>query len=423
MDDLKMVREAYGRIAPDDGLRARVRARLAAETGVTAETAGSRVSGGPGGHGRGGDEHGRGGRGRGGNGRGGRDWADVPVLRVRGWRRGTVPVGLAAAAAIAAVAITITGSGSGDGPVTVPAPPVALSTASGQPTARTILLAAARTAAAEPEGRFWRLHTVGGSTGTVEGPASYTILAPSEFDGWRSPSAGDTDVTFQRDLPAHPLTDRDKAAWESAGSPSSFKVRNNEDFVTYTTGEGDWRQEKASPEDKRQAARSLKELCARPEAAPKCSPATLLNWQDKERIAADPGRFQELLFPRAAGQEAGPAAKLQQGFVFLIDQPASPKVRAEAFRVLADLPGVRSRQDVTTSDGRAGIGIAADGKMIDESDAAFEYMIIFDPETHTVIGEKQTITAGTYRGLGAGTLLMQTSVKQAGWTSEDPHHD
>ncbi|GAA4586963.1 hypothetical protein GCM10023194_34580 [Planotetraspora phitsanulokensis] len=373
MDDLKMVRDVYGEIAPDPQLETRIRARLAHE--------------------------------------GGRSSSRPGFLR----GRARVGLGLLATAAAAAVAVTAVGIGNGGGAGTSPvagAPTTELS-------AKSILLAAADQAANEPTGRFWRLHMISGSSGRVEGATPYTVFGPNEFDGWRSPSAQETDYTFQRDLAAYPLTAADKSAWKAAGSPASFKVRNNEDFFTYTLADGAWTTKRITPEVKKSASASFKQLCARADAAAKCPPSAQLTWAEKEKIASDPARFQELLFPQATSD---PAGRLFQGFYFLIEQPASPEIRAKAFRALADLPGVRGVGKVKSLDGRTGVGIAAEGKMIDGSGATYEYQIILDPKTNKVIGDKQTIVGGTYRGLGPGTVLTEQSVMQAGWTGDTPHH-
>ncbi|TDD45228.1 hypothetical protein E1286_24565 [Nonomuraea terrae] len=77
---------------------------------------------------------------------------------------------------------------------------------------------------------------------------------------------------------------------------------------------------------------------------------------------------------------------------------------------------------MTTSDGRSGIAIAVDGEMRDGS-AAFEYTIVLEPKTYRLVGGRQIVEEGSFRGLGPGTPLEETDVHTAGWTSEEPHHD
>lgn len=371
MDDLERVRDAYGAVATDDRMKARIRARLT-------------------------------------------DDAVARPARRRGLPRGrrTGAIVTVATAAAATAGVALLGSGGGGGPGKAPgAVPAELS-------ARTILLTAADKAAAEPQGRYWRLHEVVGSTGRVEGANPYTVLSPSEFDGWRAVSDQGTDVTYQRDLASSPLAAADKEAWKRAGSPATFRVRNNADWITYRRRDGAWTEQRATPADKRNAAKAC---ASRPALLVKCGGN--LTWAQREKLAKDPKQFQKLLFPPTLpGATLSPANKLQRGFDFLVEQPVSPAVRAKAFRVLADLPGVRSTGRVKAPDGRAGISVTAEGKMIDGSGATFAYQLILDPKTYAIVGDRETIVGGTYRGLGAGTLLNQDSVLQVGWTGQAPHH-
>ncbi|GAB1823377.1 CU044_5270 family protein [Herbidospora sp. RD11066] len=338
MDDLKIVREAYGEPRPDAQLKARIEARLAAETRPRRKR-----------------------------------W---PVF---------VPAGLLAAAA-AVLSLLYVQS---------PPPPVAQKPA--ELSARSILLAAAETAATSPEGRYWRLHMIQSVTGVVAGGEPYTILASQQFDRWAAKEG--TENIYQRELAAKPLGEQDEAAWKQAGSPDTFKVANNDDSITYRTTDGPWDERVVTEEDLAQA----KEMCEKPEFREKC------------RRVPDSAPLKERMFPREGGSVAN---KIQQAYVFLIEAPVSPEERAEAFRLLAEVPGVRSKSDVTAPDGRKGVAIVGDGEMIDGSGVTFEYEMIFDPKTSTVIGDRMTITAGTYRGLTG--LLNESTIKSAGWTEASP---
>jgi hypothetical protein len=364
MDDLDLVREAYGPVAPDHQMKARIRTRLAHESARTTRRR-------------------------------------LPRLR-------TITIVGVATAAAAAVGIAVLGGGSSARQT----PPTT------RLTARSILLAAASRAAAEPQGRYWRLHMITGSTGRVEGANPYTVLSPTEFVGWLAVSAQDTDFTFQREMPAKPLSAADKAAWEKAGSPTSFRIRNNDDFSTVKSTQGPWTVQRATPANKKQAA----QMCASsPQLKVKCGGH--LSWDQRQRLAHDPKKFEQLLFPKTLPNETlSPANKLQQGFDFLIEQPASPAIRSKAFDVLADLPGVKAAGTAKGPDGRTGIAITAQGQMNDGSGVTFDYQMIIDPKTYKIVGDRETVASGTYRGLGPGTVLYQDSVLQAGWTSETPHH-
>lgn len=371
MDDLKTVRDAYGEIASDARLKARIETMLAAETAVESG-------------------------------------AVMPPRRRRwGGRRGrAVVLGSVAAAVAAVVAITVVGGGSAIEPA-----PARLS-------ARAILLAAADRAAVEPEGRFWRTHAVESRAARAEGAMPYTIVTPYEFDSWRARSEDGTDVAFKRTLAARPLGPVDREAWERAGSPSSFTVRYGQDVRTFAARDGAWKKERTTPDDRR---KELLRVCALSESPEKCAQAAPRTRDDRQRIAADPERFQKQLFPSGLPPE-DPAATLRRGFAFLVFEAASPEVRARAFRLLADLPGVRSKNGVTLPDGRRAVAITADGT-IEPGGATFEYAVLFDPDTYDVVGDRQTVTGGSILGIGAGTPLVETTVMQAGWTTETPALD
>ncbi|TDE58821.1 hypothetical protein E1295_04250 [Nonomuraea mesophila] len=373
MDDLTMVREAYGEITPDTRLQDGIRARLALEA-----------------------------------------QADGGAASVRSRprrRRRVVTLGAIAAAAAVTAALTVTGVGR------TPVPPAA----EGELSARTILLAAAERAEAEPEGRFWRVHGVEALAGLVEGAEPYTVAVPQEWDAWYPRAKEGTDVVFERTLPARPLTQQDRATWERAGSPTSFTYRDGRYVAAGApTGTG-WKERRTTPED---LWRTVSRICAQqpdPRSCEEDAAEAAAKAPERRAMAADPSRFQEWLFPPGAGSWSA-ADKLQRGFSFLLSEAASAEIRAATFRLLADLPGVRTAKGVTTSDGRGGIAIAADGEMRDGS-AAFQYTIIFEPKTYRLLGDRKIVKDGSFRGLGPGTLVQQTDVYTAGWTSEEPHHD
>ncbi|MFI7614795.1 hypothetical protein ACIBP6_26570 [Nonomuraea terrae] len=368
MDDLKMVREAYGEITPDARLQHGIRAMLALEA----------------------------------------DDGAGPVRARPRWRGWAVTLGAVAAAA----AVTLTATGVGRPPA-APAP-------GGELSARTILLAAAERTEAEPEGRFWRSHAVEARTGLVEGAEPYTILVPHETDAWSPRSKEGTHVVFQRALPARPLTQQDRQAWERAGSPTSFTYRDGRYVATGGPADTGWKEQRTTPED---TERMVSRICAQQRDPEGCEvdAAKAAERQDEEPTAADPSRFRELLFP--PGAEGWSAAeKSRRVFSFLLVEAASAEVRAATFRLLADLPVVRTQKGVTTSDGRGGIAVAVDDAMRDGG-AAFEYTIILEPGTYRLVGSRMILKEGSFRGLGPGTLLEETDVYTAGWTSAEPHHD
>ncbi|MEV4799292.1 hypothetical protein AB0K18_04690 [Nonomuraea sp. NPDC049421] len=363
MDDLTMVREAYGEIEPDPRLQQRIRARLALE----AQTGG----------------------------------AVVARARPRWGRRA---VGLGAAAAVA-VALTVTVTGTD-----APGVDKGLS-------ARTILLAAAERSAAEPEGRFRRVHVVESRPAPVDGAEPYTVLVSSELDSWLPRKPDGTATKFQRTLPARPLTSRDRQAWERAGSPTSFVRRDGRWVPGDDPAGAGWQEQRTTPED---GDRAVQRICAQdpdPEGceqrAAKARAEAPARAAERARTAADPSRFEELLFPPGT-ENRGAADKLRRGVTFLLYEAPSAEVRAATFRLLADLPGV------TASHGDGGIAITAEGEL---EGITYTYTMVLDPTTYRLKGGSEVVKDGSFRGLGPGTPLAQLVVKSAGWTDEEPHHD
>lgn len=400
MDDLRMVRDLYGEVPPAPQLEDKIRGRLAV---LEVERGDGRATG---------------------------------RRRMVPRRRAAFGLGLVATAAATVVGVATLGG-------TAPAAPGHPAQAkSVELSARTILLTAAERAAAEPMGRYWRVDTMGGQSYHT-GPATggYTVVGYSTEDSsWRALSESDTDMTYDRDLGAHPLTAADKAAWEKAGSPSTWKVWSNDHYAmlstkpgaTYGTLPGTWSQSSTTPAQKTKLtklAAQMKKMCKTD--AKICAKVEFIamSGADRQKLASDPARFKELLFPGGAKGAAvkgplGPATQLMAAYGFLTTQPASPQVRAAAFRLVAGLPDIRSIGKVQDADGRTGIGLAARASMGDGSATIFDEVLVLDPMTYKVLGDQRVVVkaGGADRGMKPGTILYQDVVLEAGWTNANPHH-
>ncbi|MFC6932199.1 hypothetical protein ACFQHO_18915 [Actinomadura yumaensis] len=104
------------------------------------------------------------------------------------------------------------------------------------------ILAAAQKAERQPTGNYW-------SSARIEGQAyvmrpktgTYAIAgAHTETFYWSGAKAGMSEASFERELPARPLTARDTALWRKAGAPSSFRVWSGDHYATYTTKATKW---------------------------------------------------------------------------------------------------------------------------------------------------------------------------------------
>ncbi|MEW2356262.1 hypothetical protein [Spirillospora sp. NPDC029432] len=324
--------------------------------------------------------------------------------------------GLVAAGAAATVAVAALGGGG-----TVAPQPGA------DGSARSILLAAAEQAAQEPEGRYWRVQTIDGQAYRVgKGAGGYTILGhQSQWDRWTARSTSDTDVHYARDLGAKPLTLADKAAWLKAGSPATMRVWSDDRWTTLSTvpgrtpgaRSGGWTADKTDPARKKLMNKKRDERCARPGDpslrwschARKQAPGDWLH------TAEDPKQVKAVLGTGDAG------GRLMAGYDFLTHRPATPKVRAAAFRALADVSGVRSIGEVTDDRGRTGIGLAARGTA---AGTVYDYQLILKPGTYELLAGRRVVVkpGGKMAGMRPGDVLSRELVLSAGWTDKSPRH-
>ncbi|GAB3989941.1 hypothetical protein GCM10029978_116490 [Actinoallomurus acanthiterrae] len=331
-------------------------------------------------------------------------------------RRLTIGLGVVAVGTAASVAVATVGHGT-RAPSTPQARPADLS-------ARQVLLAAAETAAKEPTGRYWRVADVGGQGYRVggQGAGGYQVYLADEFDQWtpRDPKKDD-DVTYGRRLPSGPLTAQDRAAWRKAGSPDRWNVTSNGDPLTLTRKGESWAADRTTPaENARSLAEMRKECAASPPGKPDkvCEKLKIF-----ENGSLESGF--EVFRQRLARSGGSASAQLMTAYDFLTRTAVSPADRAKAFRLLADLPGVRSLGAVKDATGRPGIGLSAPAiPMRDGSGTLVGYQLILAPKTYQILGDQKIVVkaGGHDRGMRSGTVHSYNVVLDIGWTNDAPHH-
>jgi hypothetical protein len=94
----------------------------------------------------------------------------------------------------------------------------------------------------------------------------------------------------------------------------------------------------------------------------------------------------------------------------LLDTPAEPKVRAAAFRILADLPGVRGLGTVRDDSGRSGQGV-------EFTDGTYTERLIIDTATHLILANK--VSSGP-KGTATPAKEGNTLVLTAEWSDAAP---
>ncbi|WP_067804789.1 CU044_5270 family protein [Actinomadura formosensis] len=374
MDELQMIREAYGEPAPPTMREmTEARARMSGET--------------------------RRGRAR------------------SGWRLkaglGVVAVGAAAAAGIATV-----GSGS-------PAPP-----SSRLDLGKQAVLAAAEKAEKQPTGKYWFTdHVTGQSYMMRPKTGSYAIVgAHDEYFSWTGVKTGLGEGFFGRSLPARPLTRQDEAAWRRAGSPSKFRVWSNDHYYTYDRGKTGWEVDDPDPKGggafylngRKMTVAEIQNLPSDPDAL-----AKLLFTRTAERGVPD-RRAKRLDMSK-------PDVKLRVAADALENTPLPPRVRAGLMRALTEQPGIRSLGAATDPLGRRGVALAADQ---DPTTVDREYgapaeeqgtyrvrsELIFNPATGELLSDQEVLTepGGPYRDRRPGFVVNYWIVRASGWTNTLP---
>uniref|UniRef100_UPI0013B3709B CU044_5270 family protein n=1 Tax=Nonomuraea lactucae TaxID=2249762 RepID=UPI0013B3709B len=257
--------------------------------------------------------------------------------------------------------------------------------AAGPAGARELLLAAAAGSEAErTEGRYTRYETETGDVvevGTSLRP--YKMLARATHATWYPAFSGGDGRQVHRRLGAWPASDEDAAAWRAAGSPvtmpslcSHGKVHKRGVLVERSgqrCAELDTR-----PQERATTARTTGDLAAYPRSHPGL---------DVGELSADPARLREqLLASTRSGGLGGPvegdAARLWAAVnvaLFQPEQPLSPRVRAAAYRIMADLPGVRLLGEVEDARGRKGQAFTRASE--ESAGVAGTSRIIIDPDS------------------------------------------
>ncbi|WP_433347378.1 CU044_5270 family protein [Micromonospora sp. CA-111912] len=336
----------------------------------------------------------------------GRARASRPALR---WS--FLGTGLAGAAAAGVLAVSIVAAPQ-DAPRDVPplagGQPGAVDSTSGATslTARNILLAAANRAEQAPAetGRYWHVKTidVSGPVPVGTGAGRYSLLRSSINESWDAGDPRGASWSGYRDLGARPRGADDERAWRAAGSPTKWKVDvDGPTKLVLSTRPG-----KGSLDRDREAPRYLEDIGAltleRIRQLPD-EPGALRAWvTDRIRTAEDMGF--------AAG--SAESNSLLFGFLsrLLLDTPAPPKVRAAAFRILADISGVRSLGTVQDERGRSGQGVEF------RSGSVIEWLIV-DTSTHRLLASK---IVSPSKGAPSGGKEHSTLVLTAQWSDAAP---
>ncbi|HUR09234.1 MAG TPA: CU044_5270 family protein [Nonomuraea sp.] len=326
--------------------------------------------------------------------------------------------GLAAAAA--AVAVVASGMLS-DSTISVAPRPSTSVSATAEPTARQILLAAAvATEQARADGDYWRTATVTQST-MIDPTGSYMIERRRSAEEWMAERPDLQSWRIGQYLGAKPATPQDEAAWRTAGAPTSWRYPKNLAENRFAVP--------SKPLEAAAGERTAERLHGRWKGMAGDLTGEMMTWNEVRALPGEPDKLQSYLEERITRQltadpDAGmnvqkvTAEVLRQGCVDIISRlPASPEARASAYRILASLPGIRAEGEVADPLGRRGQAISY---QVEAEPGLFNKIrFVVDSSTGLPLAQVSTNVGSLANGRQV-EIGYSSSYKAIGWTDERP---
>ncbi|HSX98221.1 MAG TPA: CU044_5270 family protein [Streptomyces sp.] len=334
-------------------------------------------------------------------------------------RGGFRPFGTVAALAAVAASAVVVSTFDRDPLGVSPGAPSRSSSASGPDASASdgrleLLSAARKIGTTGGEGTYWQTTTrsedvnvVGAAGG--KGPLfAVRDTATSEWSVGVRPGTRSLMVSGL-DAEIAPRTKKDAERWRAAGSPEALEaeVTGNEAGGTlgYTIGPRPPMVMRTDADDKIYAL------------GPRNA-----SYQDLLELPSDTAELRREL-ERRHGQDSGAEISDRTAYVLrqaadLVTMPVKPAVRAAAYRVMAEQPGVRGLGRVTDPLGREGVGIAFPGTHATPL-GSVEQRVVVDPSTGELLAEQLVLVEPSARareaGLDAGTTVNYTATTRMGW--------
>ncbi|MFJ1730685.1 CU044_5270 family protein [Streptomyces sp. NPDC088254] len=339
--------------------------------------------------------------------------------RLRGGFRpfGTVAA-LAAVAASAVVVGAFDGDPSGGRPGTPPQSSSAAagpgsSASDGRSDVRLQLLSAAKKAEAPAaEGTYWQTTTRSEDVDVVgERGESFAVRTTSTGEWSVGVRPGTRSLMISGlDGVTAPRTEADETRWRAAGSPRRVQAAATEEAGAGTLGH---------------TMGPLRPMVMRTDADDKIYALGPRNvsYQDLRELPSEVGELRRRLASlpgQDSGADAGgsPTAHVLRQAADLITMPVTPAVRAAAYRVMAELPGVRGLGRVTDPLGRVGVGVAFPGTSRTPL-GSVEQRLVVDPSTGAMLCEQLVLIEPSARalgaGLGVGTTVNYSATTRMSW--------
>ncbi|TDE59066.1 hypothetical protein E1295_03960 [Nonomuraea mesophila] len=319
----------------------------------------------------------------------------------------------AAAAAVTVIAPAILS----DGTISVAPQPSTTVSATAEPTARQILLAAAVAVEKAPaSGDYWRIATVNQWT-RPDPTRSYVLEGSGSHETWLARRPDLKYWRIRQKLGVKPATPQDEAAWRAAGAPTSWrypKDMKTENLFSVPS----------KPLEAAAGERTAERLYWDGPGGQLAGED--VTWKQMRTIPSEPDKLRSYLEERIGRLElpSGMDAKEARAYILLRDcvdlisgLPASPEVRSSAYRILASLPSIRAEGEMTDPLGRRGQALTYQEEI--EPGLFSKVQLVIDPSTGLLLAEVRTNTTKLANGRQA-ELRLSTSFQAIGWTDDRP---
>ncbi|MEV1169645.1 CU044_5270 family protein [Nonomuraea sp. NPDC049784] len=345
-----------------------------------------------------------------------------PARRRRGAVRPAWGLGLAgAAAAVTAAVVVLSMNGTAPAPRPSTGSPASVPNAQKVTlSARDVLLAAAEKADRQSDGSgaYWHSESVR-RTMFAAAQGGYLVMDQERNEGWTPRATGADQEQWSRDQPlgARPVTEQDRQAWERAGSPAEIKVT--------VPGKGAPKGDLVLSTSPGKASSGHMPLVDGDKVFWLGRNVTM---KDLLGLPSDPGKLKRWLRASYEGHdtESSSVPMSEEAWLFrvsmglIMDMPVTPEVRGAAFRMLAELDGVKVIENVTDAEGRRGTAVAI--KERTQGDGVSENRLIFDEATGRALANENVVVkpGGFQAGFEPGTVWNSNALIEAGWTDAKP---
>ena len=276
-----------------------------------------------------------------------------------------------------------------------------------------LLAAASKAETSTARGTYWQTATRSENVDVVgEEGALFAVSTTSRADWSVGVRPGEESLmVIGIDGLTAPRTAEDEARWKAAGSPGTLQVQGGDRAGAGTLGITIGSHERP--------------MVMRTDGEGKIYAIGPRNvsYDDLRELPTASGelrRYLKALYAEDSGAEtaAGETAWVLRRAADLVTMPVRPAVRAAAYRVMAELPGVRVLGQATDPLGRHGVAVVAPGTSRTPL-GGVEQRFLVDPSSGEMLSEQSVLVEPSARareaGLTAGTTVNYQATTRMSW--------